>query len=92
MDFFADTDGISNSELKAVMKMASEVVSPSTITRTREASDAPSVQKRWKAADVESLVTSLLAFPGTGKEVSLVRVCFFFIVHVITATGRSFLT
>ncbi|XP_055342748.1 lysine-specific demethylase 5A-like [Paramacrobiotus metropolitanus] len=73
MDFFGDFEGSANNELKAAMKMAAELVSPQTITRGRDAGDISPAVKRWKLEDVEGLISSLLAFPGTSKEVSHIR-------------------
>lgn len=74
MDFFGDYEGTGNSELKAVMKMASELVSPQTITRGRDAGEVPAAVKRWKLEDVEGLVSSLSNFAGTSKEINHIRV------------------
>ena len=99
--FFTDDGMMGNSELKAVMKMATDLVSPQTMTRNRENHDGPSIAKKWKIGDVEGLVGSLLAFPGTGKEVAHVRVSFelsknetvrsfchvFIIIHITDVLG-----
>lgn len=90
--FFTDDGMMGNSELKAVMKMASELVSPQTITRNRENYDGPPTVKKWKIADVEGLVGSLLAFPGTGKEVAHVRVCFSVQTTIVCDPNSSLLS